>query len=357
MELKNAKILGPDFVFAEGSLFFDEHIQKTATGGDVIDCGGAYVVPGFIDIHTHGVLGFEANSDDVDFDRWQQFLLKKGVTTFIPTTVTDTHDRILYAMDKLKKAVGLNLEGPYISIPKRGAHVAEKICGVDLAFLEQVKDRVVMTTIAPEVDQNLDAIPAVCDMGIKVSLGHSTADYETATKGFLAGATQITHIFNGCPPLEHREPGLVGAALDKEDVFCEVICDGIHLHPAIVRMLYRLLGTDRMVLISDAISPTGLDDGEYTLGGLEVFVKNSQARLADGRLAGSTITLYEAVRRAVGFGIPLADAVKMASLTPARAIGMEDSLGSLEEGKDADIVVLNEDLTLRHVFYKGKQIL
>lgn len=353
--LKNARILEPDFTFRTGSVAFSSRIEEGGSG-QILDCDGAYVIPGLIDIHTHGVLGFEANSRDVDYDVWQQFLLKNGVTTFLPTTVTDTPDNIRYALEKLQRAIGLNMEGPYISVPKRGAHAAEKICEVDLSFLEKVKDRVKMTTIAPEVGHNLDAIPDICKMGIRVSLGHSTADYETACRGFAAGATQITHIFNGCPPLTHREPGLVGAALDTEKVFCEVICDGIHLHPAIIRTLYKLLGTDRMVLISDAISPTGLLDGEYTLGGLQVFVKNAQARLSDGRLAGSTITLHEAVCRAVRFGIPLEDAVKMASLTPARALGMEASLGSLAVGKDADIVVLNKDLTIRHVFYKGEQI-
>ncbi len=356
MLLKNAKILGSDFTFQNGDLAFSETIQNTDNSGDVIDCQGAYVVPGLVDVHTHGVLGFEANDKNVDFDIWQDFLLKTGVTTFIPTTVTDTKDNVRYALSKLTKAVGVNMEGPYISVPKRGAHAAEKICEIDLDFLEEVKDRVVMTTIAPEEGDNLSKIAKVCDMGIRVSLGHSTANYETACKGFAAGATQITHIFNGCPPLEHREPGLVGAALDSGGVFCEVISDGIHLHPAMVRILYNLLGTDRMVLISDSISATGLSDGQYSLAGLDVFVKDGQARLADGRLAGSTVTLYQAMCCAVNFGIPLADAVKMASLTPARALGLDGSIGSLELGKDADILVLNEDLSIRHVFYKGKKI-
>lgn len=357
MILQNANILGADFTFKPGRLAFGAKIGAEQTGSPALDCGGAYVIPGLVDIHTHGVLGFEANSKDVDYDVWQQFLLKNGVTTFIPTTVTDTKENILYALDKLQNAVAVNMEGPYISPKKRGAHAPEKICEVDLDFLRRVKDRVKMTTIAPEEGDNLSKIAEVCRMGIRVSLGHSMADYETACKGFAAGATQITHTFNCCPPLEHREPGLVGAALDTENIFCELISDGIHVHPAMVRMLYRQLGADRLVLISDAISPTGLADGEYTLAGLKVFVKNAQARLAGGNLAGSTVTLYEGMCRAVQFGVPLESAVKMATLTPARAIGMADTIGSLEEGKDADIVVLNQDLSLRHVFYKGEQIL
>ncbi len=355
MLLKNATILGEDFSFRSGDLAFSEVIGDCA-GNHTIDCQGAFVVPGLVDVHTHGVLGFEANDENANFDVWQDFLLKNGVTSFIPTTVTDTKENILAALSRLTKAIGVNMEGPYISTEKRGAHAPEKICEVDLDFLEQVKEQVKMTTIAPEVGNNLDKIPAVCQMGIRVSLGHSSADFSTGCKGFAAGATQLTHTFNCCPPLSHREPGLVGAAFDSDSVYCEVISDGIHLHPAIVRMLYRQLGTDRMVLISDSISATGLSDGKYSLAGLEVFVKDGQARLEDGRLAGSTITLMQGVQRAVNFGIPLADAIKMASQTPARALGMDGTVGSLAQGKDADILVLNEDLSLRHVFYKGEQI-
>ena len=357
MILQNALILTENFVFTPGELVFSNIIGDSSSDGPIIDCAGAYVIPGLVDIHTHGVLGFEANDKNVNFDVWQKFLLKNGVTTFIPTTVTDTKENILYALSKLKNAVAINMEGPYLSTEKRGAHDPKKICEIDLEFLEQVKDHVKITTIAPEVDDNIKKIAAICEMGIRVSLGHSAADYETSIKAFKEGATQITHTFNCCPPLGHRDPGLVGAALESENVFCEVISDGVHLHPSMIRLLYRILGTDRMVLISDAISATGLSDGEYTLGGLDVFVKNSEARLADGRLAGSTVTLLEALRRAVDFGIPLADAIKMATLTPARALGLEKHIGSLSRGKDADIVVLNKDLTPRHVFYKGKQIL
>lgn len=358
MILKNGIILDSDFTFSQGTLSFNNKIQPApAVGDDELDCSDAYILPGLIDIHTHGALGFEANDKKVDYPAWQQFLLKHGVTTFIPTTVTDTKENILYVLDKLKDAVAINMEGPYISDKKPGAHALEKICELDLDFLNSVKERVIMTTVAPEVGCNLSKISDVVKMGIRVSVGHSMADYETAAKAYEAGATQVTHTFNCCPPLEHREPGLIGAAFDTKDIFCEVISDGVHVHPSIVRMLYHLLGADRVVLISDAISPTGLSDGEYTLAGLHVFVVNAEARLADGRLAGSTVTLTEAVRRAVRFGIPLEDAVKMASLTPARAIGKEATLGSLEAGKDADVLVLNKDFSVRYVFYKGKQII
>ncbi|MBR6728661.1 MAG: N-acetylglucosamine-6-phosphate deacetylase, partial [Clostridia bacterium] len=343
MKLKNGMILREDFEFLQGDLSFSNRIAEAGEAGE-IDCTGLYVLPGLVDVHTHGALGFEANQPDADFKAWQRFLLENGVTTFLPTTVTDTKENILAALDKFCDAVGINMEGPYLSVAKKGAHAAEKICEIDLDFLKSVKERVKIVTVAPEEGENLKKIKEIANMGMRVSLGHSIADYDTAKLAISEGATQITHTFNCCPPLDHRAPGLIGAAFESEGVFCEVISDGIHLHPAIVHMLYKQVGTERMVLISDAISATGLSDGKYTLAGLEVFVKDGVARLAAGNLAGSTITLLEGVRRAVRLsGIPLNEAVKMASHTPAKALGLT-TVGSLADGKDADVLVLDKDL-------------
>ncbi len=354
MIIKSTNILAPDFSFQAGTLAFSDKIEDSATG-TVLDCGDCYVIPGLVDVHTHGALGFDANDTAVDYPAWKEFLLSKGVTTFLPTTVTDTPENLTAAIGRLRAATGINLEGPYLSIEKKGAHDPALICPVDIDFLNSVKDRVKIVTVAPEAADNLEAIKAVTQMGIRVSLGHSNATYEEALSAIEAGATQVTHIFNCCPPLLHRTPGLIGATFDSESVFCEVIGDGLHLHPSIVRMLYRQLGTERMVLISDAIAATGLHDGTYRLGGLEVFVKNSEAHLADGTIAGSTVTLYDVLCRTVSFGIPLADAAKMATATPAKALGLS-GIGTLSPGYDADILVLNQDLSVRHVFYKGKQV-
>ncbi len=354
MIIKHAKVLNEQFEFTEKDLCFEDTILSTA-GGEEIDAAGCYVLPGLVDVHTHGALGFDANDDALDYDAWQAFLLKNGVTSFLPTTVTDTEENIVKALQKLEGSLGVNMEGPYISGEKRGAHAPEKICAIDLDFMERVKEQVKITTVAPEAYDNMDKISALTGMGIRVALGHSMADYDASKEAIQKGATQITHIFNCCPPLGHREPGLVGAALENENVYCEVISDGVHLHPSVVRFLYQTLGTERMVLISDAISATGLSDGKYNLAGLEVFVKGGEARLASGNLAGSTVTLYEAVKRAVSFGIPLSDAVKMASYTPAKALGLS-GIGSLAVGNDADILVVDKELNIKHVFYKGKQI-
>ncbi len=354
MIIKSNNILTPDFSFKPDTLAFSDTIGES--GSDtVLDCEDCYVIPGLVDVHTHGALGFDANDKTADYATWQAFLLSKGVTTFLPTTVTDTHDNLIAAFDRLSGATGINMEGPYLSAEKKGAHDPALICPVDTDFLDTVKDRVKIVTVAPEVAGNSETIQKITELGIRVSIGHSNATYEEAQSAIGAGATQITHIFNCCPPLLHRAPGLIGAAFDSDSVFCEVIGDGLHLHPSIVRMVYRQLGADRMVLISDAIAATGLCDGTYRLGGLEVFVKHREARLADGTIAGSTVTLYDVLCRTVGFGVPLEDAVKMATATPAKALGLS-GVGSLQPGYDADILVLNQDLTIRHVFYKGKQI-
>lgn len=354
MLLKNGYVLNEDFSFEIKNLSFSSKIgeEGEASELDVTDC---YVLPGLVDVHTHGALGFTAQDAEMDYEKWQQFLLKKGVTTFLPTTVTDTPENILAAIKNLPKAVAINMEGPYLSDAKKGAHAEELIAPVDVALLEQVKDRVRIVTVAPEAFENAETINKITELGIRVAIGHSAADYETAKEAIAAGATQITHIFNCCPPLGHREPGLIGAAFEDERVYCEVIGDGLHLHPSIVRMLYKVLGSERMVLISDAIAATGYQDGVYRLGGLDTYVKHGEARLADGTLAGSTVTLYDVLCRVTAFGIPLNEAAKMASYTPAKALGLS-GVGSLCDGYDADVLVLNRDLTIRHVFYKGKRI-
>jgi len=354
MLLKNGIVLNEEFSFEIKDLSFSSYIGEKGDSEtlDVTDC---YVLPGLVDVHTHGALGFTANDKEVDYAKWQEFLLKKGVTTFLPTTVTDTPENILSAIDRLSSAITINMEGPYLSTEKKGAHAEELICPVDLEFLNSVKDRVRIVTVAPEAFENADKIKKITELGLRVAIGHSAADYETSQKAIEAGATQITHIFNCCPPLGHREPGLIGAALEDERVYCEVIGDGLHLHPSVVRMLYKLLGSDRMVLISDAIAATGYQDGVYRLGGLDTYVKDGEARLSDGTLAGSTVTLYDVLCRVTAFGIPLHEAAKMASYTPAKALGLSKA-GCLSEGYDADILVLNRDLSIRYVFYKGRQI-
>lgn len=359
MIIKNANIMLENFVLEKTDIKFCDKIEEIGNISEkdnAIDLSGCYVIPGLVDIHTHGAVDVDAMDKNIDFDKWKNFLLSKGVTTFLPSTVTGTKEDLKRVVKNLEESDGINLEGPFLSIEKKGAHETEKICGVDLDFLESVKHKVKITTVAPETYDNLLKIEAITQMGIKVSLGHSTADYEISKKAFRAGATHITHTFNCMPVLHHREPGLLGAAFEDENVFCEVVSDGVHLHPSIVRMIYKTVGADRMILISDAMRATGMEDGEYTLGGIDVIVKDSKATLKDGTIAGSTSTLYDILKCAVSFGIPFEDAVKMATLTPARAIGADGNVGSLKVGKDADITVLDKDLNIVKVYYKGTEI-
>ncbi|MBR6647273.1 MAG: N-acetylglucosamine-6-phosphate deacetylase [Clostridia bacterium] len=359
MIIKNANILCDDFNFKKSDIRFSEKIEeigKIEKEEKTFDFEGCYVIPGLVDIHTHAAVKVDAMDENVDFDKWKSFLLSKGVTTFFPSTVSATPEEIKRAVKNLDKADGINLEGPFLSPAKKGAHLESTLCAVDLSLLSEIKDKVKITTVAPEMFDNMEKIEAITKLGIKVSLGHTTANYETSKKAFSLGATHITHSFNAMPTFLHREPGLLGAAFENENVFCEVISDGIHLHPAVVKMIYQAIGCDRMVMISDSMAATGLDDGKYSLGGLDVIVKDRKATLKDGTIAGSTFTLYDCVKNAVSFGIPLTDVIKMATLTPAKAVSMDDRVGSLSVSKDADIVVLDKDLNVVKVFYKGKEI-
>lgn len=358
MIIKNGLVFTKNSEFENKDIQFNEKIEKIGnidSSDKIFDAKGCYVIPGFVDIHTHGAVDVDACDETVDFDKWKKFLLSKGVTTFFPSTVTETNDAVLKAVDNLKDADGINLEGPFLSHAKKGAHDEKKICAVDLELLSKIKHKVKITTVAPEMYDNMEKIAEIVKLGIKVSLGHTTADYETSKKAFECGATHITHSFNAMPSFLHRDPGLLGAAFENDDVFCEVIADGVHLHPSVVRMIYNCIGADRMILISDSMRATGMEDGEYTLGGLDVFVKDGKATLKDGTIAGSTSTLYDVFKRAVAFGIPVCDAVKMASLTPSRAVNINNSVGSLEEGKDADILILDKELNIIKVFYKGAE--
>jgi N-acetylglucosamine-6-phosphate deacetylase len=225
-----------------------------------------------------------------------------------------------------------------------------------MELMDKIADRLKIVTLAPEFEENMAAISKLTAKGVKVSLGHSSADYETAKKAFDNGATQLVHTFNAMAPLTHREPNMIGAALDDEKVFCEVISDGVHLHPAIVRILSKLLGPKRMLLISDSMSATGLSDGEYILGGLKVIVKDSVARTEYGAIAGSTKNIMQMMRSAVSFGVPLEEAVEMATLTPARAAGIDSDVGSIEKGKIANMIWLGDDMEIKAVIYKGEVV-
>ena len=382
MYIKNAKVLNKDFRFQKADLMIGDRINyfiplededDVISGGCVknpvdskgnplpddsenLDLCGGMLIPGLVDIHTHGALGMDSMSDDLDFPAWRKYMLANGITTFFPTTVTESENKIEESLERLKDADGVYLEGPYINSANRGAHDEKLIRIIDMELMDKIADRLKIVTLAPEFEENMAAISKLTAKGVKVSLGHSSADYETAKKAFDNGATQLVHTFNAMAPLTHREPNMIGAALDDEKVFCEVISDGVHLHPAIVRILSKLLGPKRMLLISDSMSATGLSDGEYILGGLKVIVKDSVARTEYGAIAGSTKNIMQMMRSAVSFGVPLEEAVEMATLTPARAAGIDSDVGSIEKGKIANMIWLGDDMEIKAVIYKGEVV-
>ena len=320
--------------------------------GDGIDLKSMTVRPGLVDIHSHGCIG----CDTMDGDKlceMSQYIAKHGVTSWLPTTMTESMDDIRRAVNidipqtEGAEVIGFHAEGPYISAKYKGAQNERYIKNPDIDEFKSLKN-IKMVTVAPETDGALDFIRK-CDAC--VSIGHTDADYDCAAKAIDCGAVCLTHTFNAMPPIHHRKPGPIGAALDK-NIYIQVICDGLHIHQSVIRMLYKLFGSDRMILISDSMRATGLPDGEYEFGGQTVTVKNSVARVADGALAGSTSTLMTCVKKAIEFGIPEDEAFKMASETPAKLIGVKK--GKIAVGYDADLIVLDNNNNVKAYIVGGK---
>lgn len=321
------------------------------TDADGIDVGGKCVYPGLFDIHSHGMIGYDTMDGD-KLSEMSEFLLKQGVTSWLPTTMTMDIETIKSVTDNIDSSKGANvlgfhMEGPYISPKFKGAQNEKYIKNPDLEEFRTLKN-MKMVTIAPEMagsDEFIKNCSAV------VSLGHTDCNYEEAIKAIENGANCLTHTFNAMPPLHHREPALIGAAVDK-NIYVQVICDGIHIHPAVIRMLYRLFGKDRMILISDSMRATGLSDGEYEFGGQTITVKDKVARTEYGAIAGSTSTLMDCVKKAIEFGIPKDDAFYMASGTPA--VLMNVKKGHIKPGYDADLIVLDDDLKICMTILNGE---
>ena len=339
--------------------------------GEVLDATGCWVIPGLIDLHTHGCMGHDlCDGDPEGLAVMAAHEARRGVTALCPTTMTFPEDRLTAVMANaaafvaaphMADLVGVNMEGPYISPRKVGAQNPAFVrpCDVDeFARLQAAAQGCIkIVDIAPETPGALDAIAALAGQ-VRVSVAHTCADYDCAAAAFDAGASQVTHLFNAMPGLHHREPGPIAAAAERSWVMPELICDGVHVHPAMVRLAFALFGADRIVMISDSMRACGLADGTYDLGGQEVQVCGSRATLADGTLAGSVTDLMGCLRVAVTqMGIPLADAVRAASANPARALGLEGQRGTLAVGALADAVVLDEALIVRHVVVRGRRLL
>ena len=312
------------------------------------------VYPGLFDIHSHGMMGMDT-CDDGSVEKMAPVMLSHGVVSWCPTTMTIDIEQVR-KITSIKpevengcEIIGYHLEGPYINEKYKGAQNPEYIRKASVEELKTIEN-VSTITVAPETEGCLDFIKNV---DIPVCLGHTDCDYDTAIKAIENGANCLTHTFNAMPPIHHRNPGPIGAASEK-GIYAQVICDGVHIHKAAVLMLYKLFGPGRLILISDSVRPAGLSDGEYELGGLMTYVKNGEARLASGNLAGSTTFLFDMVKKAIEFGIPEKEAFQMASENPYRMMGIQNR-GRIEAGFSADFILTDKDMNIVSVVKKGKR--
>jgi len=342
----------------------------SAAGAHVVDLPGLTLVPGFIDLHVHGGGGFSLATDREDeirsFARWAP---SHGVTGFLAGVVARSPEEAAPAIATVQSArptegaelLGVNLEGPFVNPARRGAlpetWASAPQAGLFQVLLEAGGESLRLMTVAPEVSGALDIIRRGVDAGVRMSVGHTDAGYEEALAGFRAGATHVTHLFNAMRPFHQRDPGAGGAALDSPAVTVEVIADGVHLHPATVRMIFKMFGPGRVALITDGVPPAGLGGGVFRLGGQEARLEGGRVTLPDGTIAGSAATMDEVVANAVRWGgVSLADAARMASTVPAAVAGAGERKGRIAPGYDADIVALSEDLRVEAVWAGGRPL-
>lgn len=342
---------------------------NTLQGDEVLEVGGRYVTPGFIDLHIHGSDGADfcdsVDGSEAHIRKMAAYLGKQGVTSFLGTTMTFSEEiltkilstaRPLFHQEGMGAVLrGVNMEGPFFNMAKKGAQAAQYIMDPDAEMFDRLYEvsggNIVLADVAPELPGAPEYIRAVSKK-CTVSIAHTNATYDEAVAGFEAGATHVTHLFNAMPAFTHRAPGVVGAAADCAE-HVEMICDGIHLHPAMVRAVFALFGPDRVCIISDSLRACGMPNGEYTLGGQKFIMKDGLATLEDGTIAGSATCLAEGFRRAVRFGVPLETALRAATINPAKAAGLWDELGSVTSGKRADLLVLNDALMPEAIFIGG----
>lgn len=375
MIIKNASVFTNDCCFLDKDIFIEgEKLSDATTDSSVLDGSGCYLIPGLMDIHFHGCVGYDFCDASIEsLLQMAEYELKNGITSICPASMTLDKDTLLsicenavnyaYAASVTQGArlCGFNLEGPFISPNKRGAQNPAYITTPDIGMMNELlsasKGLAKLITIAPETEGALPFIKEFADV-IRISIGHTSCDYEMAKAAFLAGAKHMTHLYNAMPPLHHRHPGPIAAGMENTSVTAEIICDGIHVAPAAVRAAFALFGKDRMIFISDSMMAAGMPNGEYTLGGLRVHVTGKLATLDDGTIAGSATNLMDCMRNAINtMQIPLETAVRCCTINPAKAIGEDKEYGSIKTGKFADLVLLEKDtLAIRHVILHGKVV-
>ena len=378
MIIKNALVFTLDqgFVNKEVKIkdgrFTDEDIVEDT----VIDAQGNYLIPGLVDIHFHGCAGHDFSDGTPEaLQAIGAYELKNGITSICPASMTLAEETLANVCENAyayytkpetdkpegSRLCGIHLEGPFISMEKKGAQNPAYVKSPDIAMFNRLQDAahglVKLITIAPETEGAEEFIKELSSK-VHISVGHTCSDYDTAYKAFALGADHVTHFFNAMPAFTHRAPGVFGAAFDQKHVMPEMICDGVHINPSAVRVVFSLFGKERMIMISDSMMATGMEDGDYSLGGLPVKVHGNLATLADGTIAGSATNLMDCVRTVVKkMDIPLETAIRCASYNPAKAIGVDDVCGSIEAGNLGDCVILSkDDLATQKVILGGKVV-
>ncbi|TMV50105.1 N-acetylglucosamine-6-phosphate deacetylase [Paenibacillus mesophilus] len=376
--ITNVRAVCPDSIISSAAIWIDAgRIERIGSGAianselqaddTVIDGNGMLLIPGMIDVHIHGASGFDMmDGTEESVQQVSQACAASGCTSFLATSVSSTLEDLLAMIHSVRRVIGhergaavagLHLEGPYLNVKRKGMQNEKFLRHPDLdemnLLFREAGDLIKMVTIAPELPGGIELISYLREQGAIIAVAHSDATYEEAKLAFAQGASHVTHCFNGMRPIHHRDPGLVVAAFEEEHVSLQAIVDHVHLHPAIIRLMHRIKGAGGVVLITDALQAMGLGDGTYTFGGHTVQVADGVARLADGTLASSTVTMNKALRYTVELGIPLTEAVRMASTTPADILGLPDK-GRIAQGCAADLVLLNEEFEVQWTMIKGR---
>ena len=377
LAIKNGKVILEDEIVLGKAVLFTDKIEgivdesEIPAGAEIIDAEGGYVSPGLIELHIHGYLGKDVcDASEESIRIISKGLLENGVTGYLPTTMTVDMEVIKGAIESVRALMaesttpefdgttilGVHAEGPFISESKKGAQDPRYILKPDAKFVKANADVIRVITLAPEEDDaDFSAIREItADTGVVVSMGHTSADYDTAVAGVKAGVRHATHLFNAMTPLTHRGPGVVGAALNSDEVSTELIVDTHHVNAALFDTVYKLKGR-KLCFITDCLPAGGLPEGEYTLGGAKIIYKNDLCRLEDGTIAGSVLKLNKGVWNVyTNSKIPLHECVNCASLNPATTLGIQDKKGSIKAGKDADLVILDNEFNVRKTIIGGK---